>query len=42
MQGDWKVKQASVALINYPLEYRISETQAKNDLAYVRLTMHYA
>jgi trehalose/maltose hydrolase-like predicted phosphorylase len=36
MPGDWKVKQASVALMNYPLEYRISEDWARNDLDYVR------
>jgi hypothetical protein len=35
MPGDWKVKQASVALMNYPLEYRISEDWARNDLDYV-------
>jgi hypothetical protein len=35
MQGDWKVKQASVALMNYPLEYQISEEHARNDMAYV-------
>ncbi|GAM42167.1 acid trehalase [Talaromyces pinophilus] len=34
MQGDWKVKQASVALMNYPLEYQISEEHARNDMAY--------
>ncbi|CRG91163.1 hypothetical protein PISL3812_08211 [Talaromyces islandicus] len=34
MPGDWQVKQASVALMNYPLEYRISEDWARNDLDY--------
>jgi autotransporter translocation and assembly factor TamB len=35
MQGDWKVKQASVTLMNYPLEYQISEDHTRNDMAYV-------
>ncbi|KUL86777.1 hypothetical protein ZTR_04773 [Talaromyces verruculosus] len=34
MPGDWKVKQASVALMNYPLGYRISKDWARNDLDY--------
>ena len=35
MDGSWEVKQASVGLINYPLEFQLSETQARNDVAYV-------
>ncbi|OIW27858.1 glycoside hydrolase family 65 protein [Coniochaeta ligniaria NRRL 30616] len=34
MDGTWEVKQASVGLINYPLEFQLSETQARNDVAY--------
>ncbi|EED14244.1 maltose phosphorylase, putative [Talaromyces stipitatus ATCC 10500] len=37
MQGDWKVKQASVALLNYPLQYQISEDHTRNDMAYYSL-----
>lgn len=36
MDGTWEVKQASVGLINYPLEFQLSEKQARNDVAYVR------
>lgn len=36
MDGTWEVKQAGVGLINYPLEFQLSETQARNDVAYVR------
>lgn len=32
MPGDIEIKQASVALINYPLDYRISTEQAENDI----------
>lgn len=35
MDGAWQVKQASVALINYPLEFQLSDAQARNDVAYV-------
>ena len=38
MDGNWQIKQASVGLINYPLGYRISEDQARNDVNYVRAT----
>lgn len=34
MPGTLKIKQASVALLNYPLDYRISPQQAENDLEY--------
>ncbi|KAH8898477.1 glycoside hydrolase family 65 protein [Thozetella sp. PMI_491] len=34
MDGTWEVKQASVGLINYPLGFQLSETQARNDVAY--------
>ncbi|KAB5585706.1 glycoside hydrolase family 65 protein [Coniochaeta sp. 2T2.1] len=34
MDGTWEVKQASVGLINYPLEFQLSEAQARNDVAY--------
>ena len=36
MDGTWRVKQASVGLINYPLDFRLSDAQARNDVAYVR------
>jgi trehalose/maltose hydrolase-like predicted phosphorylase len=35
MDGTWRVKQASVGLINYPLQFQLSNTQARNDIAYV-------
>lgn len=35
MDGSWRVKQASVGLINYPLQFQLSDTQARNDVAYV-------
>lgn len=35
MDGTWRVKQASVGLINYPLQFQLSDTQARNDVAYV-------
>ena len=35
MDGTWQVKQASVGLINYPLQFQLSEMQAQNDIAYV-------
>ncbi|KAI5459611.1 glycoside hydrolase family 65 protein [Mariannaea sp. PMI_226] len=34
MDGTWQVKQASVGLINYPLQFKLSDTQARNDVAY--------
>ncbi|KAH7175308.1 glycoside hydrolase family 65 protein [Dactylonectria macrodidyma] len=34
MDGTWQVKQASVGLINYPLQFQLSEEQARNDVAY--------
>ncbi|KAL7898809.1 glycoside hydrolase family 65 protein [Trichoderma sp. SZMC 28014] len=34
MDGTWRVKQASVGLINYPLQFQLSDTQARNDVAY--------
>ncbi|KAJ9133783.1 Glycoside hydrolase family 65 protein [Coniochaeta hoffmannii] len=34
MDGTWEVKQASVGLINYPLEFQLSDTQSRNDVAY--------
>lgn len=41
MPGDWTIKQASAVLINYPLDYQMSESQARNDLALVRYTSQY-
>ncbi|KAI5778880.1 glycosyl hydrolase family 65 central catalytic domain-containing protein [Geopyxis carbonaria] len=32
MNGSVQIKQADVVLINYPLEFRLNETQASNDL----------
>ena len=32
MNGSVQIKQADVVLINYPLEFRLNETQARNDL----------
>lgn len=40
MDGAWHVKQASVGLINYPLQFRLSDTQARNDVAYVGEPIH--
>jgi trehalose/maltose hydrolase-like predicted phosphorylase len=36
MDGLVQVKQASVALINYPLGWNINEMQARNDVEFVR------
>jgi hypothetical protein len=36
MDGLVQVKQASVALINYPLGWNINEIQARNDIEFVR------
>ncbi|KAH8703343.1 putative maltose phosphorylase [Talaromyces proteolyticus] len=41
MPGDWKVKQASVALMNYPLEYRIDKDWARHDLDYYSIMNTY-
>jgi len=35
MNGSVKIKQADVVLINYPLEFRLNESQALNDLDFV-------
>ena len=32
MNGSVEIKQADVVLINYPLEFRLNESQALNDL----------
>ena len=36
MPDDLLVKQADVVLTNYPLEYRVNEREARNNLQYVR------
>lgn len=36
MNGSVEIKQADVVLINYPLEFRLNESQALNDLDFVR------
>lgn len=41
MDGTWRVKQASVGLINYPLQFQLSDTQARNDIAYVGISNSY-
>lgn len=41
MDGTWRVKQASVGLINYPLQFQLSDAQARNDVAYVGATYPY-
>lgn len=35
MNGSVEIKQADVVLINYPLEFRLNESQALNDLDFV-------
>lgn len=35
MNGSVKIKQADVVLVNYPLEFRLNESQALNDLDFV-------
>lgn len=39
MDGEVKIKQASVTLVSYPLRWRISEQQALNDMAFVSLSL---
>ncbi|KAL6852094.1 carbohydrate-binding module family 32 protein [Trichoderma novae-zelandiae] len=34
MDGAWMTKQASTGLIHYPLQFQLSEEQARNDIAY--------